>query len=96
MITEEIRVETVEKVKRALVTFERELALVDCLDGHRVVQNDNLGYYRSQVHCSCAAEWWAGEHSGDPSYEEMWAIHRAEVIAAFLADRPASTTGSDQ
>lgn len=91
MITEQDRAETVEQVKADLEKLEMELALLDCLDRHRVVQSDNLGYYRSQVHCSCAAEWWAGEHEGDPSYEDMWAIHRAFVISQFLAARSTST-----
>jgi hypothetical protein len=89
-ITNEVRAETVEKLERARTVFAAELDLLACLDGHWVTEVGNLGYYRSDVHCSCAAEWWAGDHEGDPSYADMWDLHRAEVIAGFLADRQSS------
>ncbi|MCU1441112.1 MAG: hypothetical protein JWP85_2109 [Rhodoglobus sp.] len=90
MITEDVRAETMAKLEQAKVNFASELALIAVLDSHRIIQNDNLGYYRSGLHCSCAAEWWAGEHEGDPGFGEMWAMHRAEVISGFLADRQPS------
>lgn len=96
MITEEVRSDTMAKLAKAQVTFAAERALIACLDGHQIMESDNIGYYRSRLHCSCAAEWWAGSHEGDPSYDDMWDIHRAEVIAAFMADHPASTTGSSE
>jgi hypothetical protein len=74
--------------KSAESRLTKELGIVDFLDTHRVVSIDNLGYYRSQVHCSCAAEWWSGEHAGDPSFSDMWAIHRAEVLALFILNEP--------
>ena len=77
------------KLAQAQETFALQLDLIACLDSHWIVQVGNLGYYRSDVHCSCAAEWWAGDHEGDPGYEAMWNIHRAEVVAAFMADRDA-------
>jgi hypothetical protein len=95
MITEEVRAETVARLTQAQEKFAPQLALIDCLERHRIMESDNLGYYRSRLHCSCAAEWWAGSHQGDPSYEDMWAIHLAEVAAGFMADRASSDAGGD-
>ena len=88
-ITNEVRVTTMAKLEQAQEVFADQLYVLKVLDGHRIVDTGNLGYYRSDVHCSCAAEWWAGDHEGDPSYEVMWNIHRAEVIAGALAEHDA-------
>jgi hypothetical protein len=95
MITEADRAATVQRLADYQAKLPTELALVALLDLHEIVQVDNLGYYRSQVHCRCAAEWWAGAHVGDPDYSDMWAIHRAEVIAAFYASRTSADAAEE-
>lgn len=41
----------------------------------------NLGYYRTEVTCSCGDTLWWGEHEGDPSYREVMGDH---LLAAAI------------
>jgi hypothetical protein len=76
----------VKNLKAKAVELALPLKVVDALNEHEVdFQNSlNLGYYRTSVKCWCGEGWWFGSHVGDPSAEDMWSIHKAEVVAAVL------------
>ncbi|BDZ52409.1 hypothetical protein GCM10025867_46500 (plasmid) [Frondihabitans sucicola] len=44
---------------------------------HVAVNTLNLGYYRTQVECSCGTSWWYGIHEGDPEYDRAKRAHEA-------------------
>ena len=84
MISEQDRLDAVENIQYANREYSTELVLIGALDQHWLVPglSKNLGYYRTFIECSCGAGWWFGGHSGDPSAEDRWAIHRAGVVRA--------------
>jgi hypothetical protein len=76
----------VKNLEAKIVELALPLKLVDALNKHEIDWESalNLGYYRSSVKCLCGAGWWYGIHEGDPSAEDMWSIHQAEVLAPVL------------
>lgn len=44
---------------------------------HIALVSRNLGYYRTQIDCSCGTSWWYGTHDEDPSRDEAEAAHLA-------------------
>lgn len=58
------------------------LALLAAVDQHRPLweQSRNLGYYRTEVDCTCGATLWYGGHDEDPDWLDVWDAHRAEDI----------------
>lgn len=62
--------------------------IIEALDTHYLVDDRNLGYYRTEVTCACGESWWYGEQDGDPRRWEMWDKHRVSVIAALRSSSP--------
>ena len=89
MITEQDRLDAMENIRHARDEHPIELAIIAALDMHWLVHglSINLGYYRTFIECSCGAGWWFGDHRGDPTGEDRWAIHRAQVIHAAMHSR---------
>lgn len=62
---------------------------------HITLDTRNLGYYRTQVDCSCGTPWWFGGHDGDPSHDDAKASHLAGATPfterAHLEPAPADT-----
>ena len=88
--SEQDRLSANENIAFAVIEYDRELSVIEVLDMHRLRfdESSNLGYYRTFIECSCGAGWWFGEHEGDPSAHDRWAIHRAEVLrSAFAASQ---------
>lgn len=58
------------------------LALLAVLDQHRPLwdKSRNLGYYRTEVDCTCGATLWYGGHDEDPDWVDVWDEHRGEDI----------------
>lgn len=52
--------------------------------GHfpRLNESRNLGYYRTEVACSCGGTFWFGAHAGDPSATDAWGGHLADALLA--------------
>lgn len=81
-ITEQDRLDAVENVEYYKTELSLELGYITELNKHWLIHENskNLGYWRTFIECSCGAGWWAGTHTGDPSSEDCWNIHRAKVI----------------
>ena len=73
---------------RAAELEEAGQQIIEALDTHYLVDDRNLGYYRTEVTCACGESWWYGEHDGDPRRWEMWDKHRVSVIAALRSSSP--------
>lgn len=58
------------------------LALMAVMDQHRPKWEEslNLGYYRTEVECTCGVKLRYGDHDEDPHWENVWDAHRAEDI----------------
>lgn len=59
---------------------------------HITVGTRNLGYYRTQVDCSCGTPWWFGDHDGDPSHDAARAEHLSAaqpITATAFIEQPA-------
>lgn len=94
-LTEQDRLDAIDNIAHAVSEYRDELALVAALDAHWLLidQSRNLGYYRTFIECSCGDGWWFGDHVGDPTADDRWAIHRAEVLR--VASEPIRNSSTD-
>jgi hypothetical protein len=96
-ITEQDRADAMESIRDLIPKYTAELAVIDALEQHWPMWDGslNLGYYRTFVECSCGTGIWYGEHRGDPTWADRWALHRAMVVREAISTSTTAREGHD-
>jgi len=58
--------------------------IAEVVEGHWRVSSKNLGYYRTEITCSCGETYWGGDHEGDPSLWSAQSLHVAHAVLPLV------------